>query len=160
MPRQSAGLIAYRRRNERLEFFLVHPGGPFWMNKDAGAWSIPKGEYAEDEDPLAAAEREFTEETGQVVSGDFLPLSPIKQKGGKRVVAWLIAADFDAAQIKSNVFTMQWPPRSGKLTSFPEVDRADWFAFEAACEKILESQKSLLVEANELLTNQRKVPGN
>jgi predicted NUDIX family NTP pyrophosphohydrolase len=147
MPKQSAGLLAYRRQGDRLEFFLVHPGGPFWQNKDLGAWSIPKGEFVEGEDPLEAARREFQEETGVVAPGPFKSLTPIKQRSGKTVYAWLTPADFDATRITSNTFTMEWPPRSGKLGEFPEVDRAEWLEVEAACEKILEAQRPLLIEA-------------
>jgi predicted NUDIX family NTP pyrophosphohydrolase len=148
MARQSAGLLAYRCTTGGTEFFLVHPGGPFWQNKDLGAWSIPKGEFSDDEDPLEAAKREFHEETGVAATGDFIPLKPIKQRGGKTVLAWLFVADFDASRITSNTFSMEWPPRSGKLKEFPEVDRAGWFTFEDAMEKILESQRPLLEEAN------------
>lgn len=147
MARQSAGLLLYRRRAGRLEVLLVHPGGPFWRNRDAGAWSIPKGEFGDDEDALAAARREFQEETGLVASGDFVPLSPVKQRGGKMVYAWLVECDLDASQIKSNTFSMEWPPKSGKLQEFAEVDRAEWFTLDVAMEKILEGQRPLLAEA-------------
>jgi predicted NUDIX family NTP pyrophosphohydrolase len=151
MAKQSAGLLLYRRRGEALEVFLVHPGGPFWQNKDEGAWSIPKGEFADDEDPLDAAKREFWEETGSSIDGDFRPLTPIKQRGGKVVRAWLVEADIDAVSVKSNTFSMEWPRGSGKMNSFPEVDRADWFTFDAARGKILESQCRLLDEAQSFL---------
>jgi predicted NUDIX family NTP pyrophosphohydrolase len=144
MPKQSAGLLIYRRRNDRTEVFLVHPGGPFWQNKDAGAWSIPKGEFAPGEDPLEVAQRELQEETGFRVAGPFLPLESIKQKGGKIVHAWAVGADFDSDQIQSNTFSMEWPPRSGKMREFPEVDRAAWFDFGTAAEKIIEAQQGLL----------------
>jgi predicted NUDIX family NTP pyrophosphohydrolase len=152
MPKQSAGLLAYRRQGDRVEFFLVHPGGPFWQKKDLGAWSIPKGEFADGEDPLEAARREFQEETGVIVPGPFTPLTPIKQRSGKTVYAWLSPADFDATRITSNTFTMEWPPRSGTLSEFPEVDRAEWLTLEAACERILEAQRPLLIEAGEILS--------
>ena len=133
----SAGLLLYRKRPGGLEVFLVHPGGPFWAKKDLGAWSIPKGEFSPDEDPLAAARREFTEETGFTVDGEFRPLAPIKQKGGKVVHAFAIEADVDAARVRSNTFTFQ-----GR--TYPEVDRAAWFTIEEAEKRILPSQLPLL----------------
>jgi predicted NUDIX family NTP pyrophosphohydrolase len=151
MARQSAGLLIYRRRPGRFEVFLVHPGGPLWRNKDLGAWSIPKGEFAAGDDPLAVAQREFHEETGLTILGDFKMLHPIRQRGGKTVHAWLVAGDFDAAKVKSHTFTMEWPPRSGKMHEFPEVDRGEWFTMDAARERILEAQRTLLDEAVSLL---------
>jgi predicted NUDIX family NTP pyrophosphohydrolase len=151
MARQSAGLLVYRHRENQVEFFLIHPGGPFWKNKDAGAWSIPKGEYAEGEDALDAAKREFLEETGNKIDGRFTPLTPIKQRGGKIVHAWLVEAEVDPTRVESNSFSMEWPPRSGRMQSFPEVDRADWFRPDAAKEKILASQLPLLDEAASIL---------
>jgi predicted NUDIX family NTP pyrophosphohydrolase len=151
MAKQSAGLLLYRRSGKDLEVFLVHPGGPFWQNKEEGAWSIPKGEFADDEDPLDAAKREVREETGSSIDGDFRPQAPIKQRGGKVVRAWLVEADIDAASVKSNTFSMEWPRGSGKMNSFPEVDRAEWFTFDAARGKILESQCRLLDEAQSFL---------
>jgi predicted NUDIX family NTP pyrophosphohydrolase len=133
----SAGLLLYRRTAAGLEVFLVHPGGPFWAKKDAGAWSIPKGEFAPDEDPLTAARREFTEETGFPIDGDFRPLQPIKQKGGKVVHAWAVEGDVDPSRIKSNTFTFH-----GR--EFPEIDRAAWFPLALAREKILAGQLPLL----------------
>src|ERR1700749_2222370 len=118
--KQSAGILLYRQASKQTEVFLVHPGGPFWMNKDAGAWSIPKGEFT-DEDPLAAARREFEEETGFSVDGKFIALPPLKQKSGKLVMAWALQKNIDASKIKSNEFEMEWPPRSGKLITIPEV---------------------------------------
>ncbi len=153
MPKQSAGLLIYRRRNDRTEVFLVHPGGPLWQNKDRGAWSIPKGEFTPPEDPLDAAQRELHEETGHQVNGPFLPLEPIKQNSGKIVHAWAVAADLDADQIQSNTFSMEWPPRSGKMQDFPEVDRAAWFDFDAAMEKIIEAQQGLLKQLSQILLN-------
>jgi predicted NUDIX family NTP pyrophosphohydrolase len=144
MPRQSAGLLIYRSRSGGVEVFLVHPGGPFWQNKDLGAWSIPKGEFTGDDDPLQSAQREFQEETGMTASGPFIPLRPVKQRGGKIVCAWLCEGDFDADQVASNNFTMEWPRGSGKLKQFPEVDRAQWFTLEEAREKMLASQLPLL----------------
>ena len=135
----SAGLLLYRRCTD-LEVFLVHPGGPFWTSKDAGAWSIPKGEFADGEDPLQAAKREFTEETGFTVSGEFRCLDPLKQPGGKIIYAWAIEADCDPAQIRSNLFSLEWPPKSGKMRQYPEVDRAGWFNLSEAGEKILPGQ--------------------
>ncbi|HEX3600040.1 MAG TPA: NUDIX domain-containing protein [Lacipirellulaceae bacterium] len=146
MPKQSAGLVVYRRLDEQLEIFLVHPGGPFWQNKDAGSWSIPKGEFTLPEDPLQAARRELLEETGFRVDGPFAPLQPIKQRGGKVVHAWAVAADFEASQFKSNSFTLEWPPKSGKVAEFPEVDRAEWFDFATAREKINAAQCELLMQ--------------
>jgi predicted NUDIX family NTP pyrophosphohydrolase len=142
--KNAAGLLLYRHRGELLEVFLVHPGGPFWAKKDAGAWSLPKGEIGEDEDPLQAAKREFTEETGFPIEGEFRPLEPIKQPGGKVVQAWAIEADCDPAQVRSNVFTMEWPPKSGRAQQFPEVDRAEWFAVAEARKRIIAAQINFL----------------
>jgi predicted NUDIX family NTP pyrophosphohydrolase len=147
MPgKKSAGLLLYRWRNRELEIFLVHPGGPFWARKDDGAWSIPKGEIAENEDPLKAAKREFFEETGFEADGNFIALTPVKQAGGKWVYAWAVEGDCEAGAIKSNIFLMEWPPRSGDKKEFPEVDRAGWFPLETAKQKILKGQVSLLEE--------------
>lgn len=142
--RHSAGLLAYRVRDGALEVFLVHPGGPFWKNKDAGAWSIPKGEFDAPEAPLAAARREFAEETGVALDGPFHALPPCRQKGGKIVHAFAVRAEVDAAAVRSNAFTMEWPPRSGRTQSFPEVDRAAWFAIEEAAVRINAGQRPLL----------------
>jgi predicted NUDIX family NTP pyrophosphohydrolase len=142
--KRSAGILMYRRGGAGLELLLVHPGGPFWKNKDLGAWSIPKGEYAEGEDPLAVAKREFEEETGARVAGDLLPLGEIVQAGGKAVTAFAVAGDFDPATLSSNTFDLEWPPRSGRKSTFPEVDRAQWFAPEEARSKILASQGELI----------------
>ena len=147
MPsKKSAGLLVYRVRNGDLEVFLVHPGGPFWAKKDEGAWSIPKGEIAEDEDPLKAAKRELLEETGFQIDGNFIALSPVKQAGGKWVYAWAVEGNCDAESIHSNTFSIEWPPRSGKRKEFPEVDRAAWFTIDQAKQKILKGQLSLLEE--------------
>ena len=154
MRRTSAGLLVYRRRNETVEVFLVHPGGPFWQNKDAGAWSVPKGEYQPEEDPLEAAKREFQEETGFTIEGAFHELQPVKQPGGKTVQAWTVEGDFDATKVRSNTFVMEWPRGSGKFDRFPEVDRADWFALEAAREKILAGQAPLLKQLEHLIATQ------
>jgi len=131
--------------------FLVHPGGPFWAKKDAGAWSIPKGEF-ETEQPLVAAMREFEEETGLKISGDFIELKPVKQKGGKIVYAWAVEADFDASDIQSNMFKLEWPPKSGVMRDYPEVDRAGWFDLETAKLKMLASQAGLIEQLQEFLS--------
>jgi predicted NUDIX family NTP pyrophosphohydrolase len=144
MAKRSAGILLYRRRSE-LEVLLVHPGGPFWARKDAGAWSIPKGEHDEGEDAQACAIREFTEETGSAPSpGELDDLGSIKQKGGKVVQAWALEGDLDAAGVRSNTFSMQWPPRSGRLQEFPEVDRAEWFPLSSARERINPAQAAFL----------------
>jgi predicted NUDIX family NTP pyrophosphohydrolase len=124
----------------------VHPGGPFWAKKDAGSWTIPKGEFQEDEEAFSAARREFREETGLEIEGEFIALQPIQQKGGKIVYAWAARADFDASLIQSNSFSMEWPPRSGRMQEFPEIDRGGWFPLEVAKEKILSGQAGLLEE--------------
>ncbi|HEX3430813.1 MAG TPA: NUDIX domain-containing protein [Rhizomicrobium sp.] len=149
--KHSAGLLLYRTRPQGPEFFLVHPGGPFWAKKDAGAWSIPKGLYEEGEQPLEAAKREFAEETGLGVDGDFVPLGEFRQPGGKIVSAWLVKGDCEARAMKSNLFTIEWPPRSGKFAEFPEVDRAGWFSSAEAMTKILAGQKPILERALETL---------
>lgn len=146
MPNKSAGLLMFRRSSGALEVFLVHPGGPFWVRKDAAAWSIPKGEYSPGEDPLDAAKREFHEETGFEAVGEMIELKVIKQPGGKLVRAWAFEGDCDARAIRSNLFSIEWPPRSGKTREFPEVDRAEWFGFEIAKGKILNGQLPLLEE--------------
>jgi predicted NUDIX family NTP pyrophosphohydrolase len=144
MARRSAGLLLFRTSDETLEVLLVHPGGPLWAKKDAGAWSIPKGEIGESEDPLETARREFAEETGQKVDGPVIELGEIRQKGGKTVQAWAMKGDLDPATIRSNTFTMQWPPRSGRMREFAEVDRAQWFTLEKAREKINPAQMAFL----------------
>lgn len=144
MPKRSAGMLMYRRTDARLEVLLVHPGGPFWAKRDLGAWSLPKGEYAAGEEPLAVAMREFEEETGARPSGDFLPLGESVQPGRKIVTAWAVEGDFDVGALKSNLFEMEWPPKSGRKTSFPEVDRAEWFSIEDARKKILRGQGAFL----------------
>lgn len=146
MPKQSAGILLYRNINNELQVFLVHPGGPFFKNKDAGAWSIPKGEFLDDENPLLAAKREFLEETGQAIDGDFIKLSPIKLKSGKTVHAWAVEGDIDHETIISNLFEIEWPPRSGKKASFPEVDRAGWFTVGEAVVKVNAAQVVLIEE--------------
>jgi predicted NUDIX family NTP pyrophosphohydrolase len=144
MPKQSAGLLLYRRKNQTLEVFLVHPGGPFWAKKDQGAWSIPKGEYSAPEEPLAAARREFQEETGFAIEGDFVGLGTIRQAGGKLVSAWALEGDCDPAALISNLTQIEWPPRSGKIIEIPEVDRGAWFSLQEARDRLLQSQTTFL----------------
>lgn len=151
MPKCSAGILLYRFRDKTLQVFLVHPGGPFWAKKDTGAWSIPKGEFTSGEDPLLAAKREFQEETGQEPKGKLLPLTPIKQRSGKIIQVWSLEGDLDPTTIKSNTFTMEWPPRSGRQQEFPEIDRAAWFTLEQAREKIVPGQVGFLKELEVLL---------
>ena len=151
MAGQSAGILVYRRNKKTIEFFLVHPGGPFWAKKDLGAWSIPKGEYHPDEDALSAAQREFEEETGQKIGGKFIALTPIKQKAGKIVNAWLVEGTVDVNAIRSNSFEMEWPPKSGQKQSFPEVDKGGWFDAATAKEKINANQAGLIDEAMKLI---------
>lgn len=146
MQKKSAGIILYRFANNILEIFLVHPGGPFWKNKDLGTWSIPKGEFTEPEQPLAAAKREFEEETGTILTGNFLPLTPIKQKAGKIVYAWAVEGNIDAEKITCNTFEIEWPPRSGKMQSFAEVDKAGWFTIDEARKKIIAGQSIFIDE--------------
>lgn len=152
--KKTAGLLLYRIRDSALEVFLVHPGGPFWAKKDDGAWSIPKGEFTEDEAPLSAAKREFQEETGFSVEGNFIALKPLKQRSGKLVYAWALESDCDAAAVKSNLFSMEWPPRSGKRQEYPEVDRGGWFALEVAKRKIMPGQIGLLDELQQMVNSQ------
>lgn len=142
----SAGLLMYRVREGTLEVFLIHPGGPYWANKDEGAWSIPKGEYRLGEDPLEAAKREFAEETGFLATGTFMPLNSIKQPSGKVISAWAFEGYCDPRAIKSNTFTMEWPPRSGEQQSFPEVDRGEWFTIPVAKHKVNPGQIGFLDE--------------
>jgi len=143
--RKSAGLLLFRRAGDALEVLLVHPGGPFWAKRDLGAWSIPKGECEDGEDPRAAAWREFGEELGTPApDGRALELGEIRQKAGKTVLAWAVAGDLDADRITSNTFEMEWPPRSGRTQSFPEVDRAGWFGLAEARERINPAQVELL----------------
>jgi predicted NUDIX family NTP pyrophosphohydrolase len=144
MPQRSAGILLYRRGDNGLEVLLVHPGGPFWAKKDFGAWSIPKGEHSAAEDPLSVAVREFEEETGPRPQGDFQALGELLQPSRKIVSAWAVEGDFDPAILKSNTFDLEWPPRSGRKASFPEVDRAGWFSIEEARRKILAGQKEFL----------------
>jgi predicted NUDIX family NTP pyrophosphohydrolase len=144
MTIRSAGILMYRRSGASLELLLVHPGGPFWAKKDLGAWSIPKGEYAAGEDAFSAALREFAEETGVTPGGDFVPLGEIVQKSRKIVTAWGVEGDIDVAQLKSNTFELEWPPKSGRKAVFPEVDRAAWFATAEAQRRILAGQSEFI----------------
>jgi predicted NUDIX family NTP pyrophosphohydrolase len=144
MPKRSAGILMFRRPREKLELLLVHPGGPFWAKKDLGAWSIPKGEYAEGEDARAVALREFAEETGARPRGALLPLGEVVQPGRKRVTAWAVQGDFDPSRLSSNLFELEWPPKSGRKSSFPEVDRAEWFPAEEARRRILPGQREFI----------------
>jgi predicted NUDIX family NTP pyrophosphohydrolase len=152
MAKRSAGLLMYRRAiSGEVEVLLVHPGGPFWAKKDKGAWSISKGEYADGELPLDAAKREFEEETGFSTQGEFLELGQVQQSGGKVVSAWAFEGDCDPAKLVSNRFSMEWPPRSGRMIEFPEVDRGGWFAIHDAKEQILKSQAPFLDRLQQLL---------
>jgi predicted NUDIX family NTP pyrophosphohydrolase len=146
MPKQSAGILLYRKIDSLLQVFLVHPGGPFFKNKDAGAWSIPKGEFLDDEDALDAARREFFEETGQQIDGSFTKLEPVNLKSRKIIHAWVVEGDINHETVSSNVFELEWPPKSGKKQSFPEIDRAGWFDLETARLKINEGQVALIGE--------------
>jgi predicted NUDIX family NTP pyrophosphohydrolase len=152
MPRvQSAGVLVYRTRNGALEVLLVHPGGPFWQRKDDGAWSIPKGEFSEDESSEAAARREFTEETGATLPVHLIALTPIAQSRGKVIHPFAVEADVDADAVRSNAFTLEWPPRSGVMREFPEIDRAAWYSFADAQRKIIAGQRPILTELAERL---------
>ncbi len=142
--KRSAGLLLYRRKAKDFEVFLVHPGGPFWRNKDDGAWTVPKGLIEPGEDPLAAARREFSEETGFAPNGDFVELGTFKQPGGKHVLVWAVEGDCNPAKLISNEFEMEWPPRSGKRQRFPEVDRGGWFGIDDARGKMLIGQRPML----------------
>jgi len=142
--KQSAGILLYRNINSVLEVFLVHPGGPFFKNKDEGSWSIPKGEFLDNEEALTAAKREFEEETGQVIDGDFVSLGSIKQKSGKTVYAWAVEGDINHETILSNTCEIEWPPRTGKKITIPEIDRAAWFGVDEAKRKINPAQAELI----------------
>ena len=144
MPEQSAGILLYRLTRPEPEVLLVHPGGPFWAKKDDGAWSMPKGLFEPGEEPLAAARREFAEETGHTPSGDFVALGSFRQASGKTIVAYAVAGDFDLTEFRSNSFEMEWPPRSGRLRSFPEVDRAGWFTLGQARHKLNKGQVAII----------------
>lgn len=145
MSRRSAGILLYRHTQAGgIEVLLVHPGGPYWVNKDAGAWGIPKGGYEDGEDALTAALREFEEETGRRLTGEPVPLGSFRQSSAKTVEAWAVEGDFDPDQLRSNAFSMQWPPRSGQMQEFPEIDRAMWFTPEAAVAKMHKGQRAIL----------------
>ena len=151
MPaKKSAGLLLFREI-DGLEVLLVHMGGPYWKKKDLGSWSIPKGEFSDDEDPLSAAKREFEEETGTAVDGDFIPLEPLKQSGGKVIYAWALRSDFDCSTLKSNSFSMEWPPKSGKQQEFPEIDQAAWFTVAIAKQKILLGQAPFIEQLETIM---------
>ncbi|GGB86005.1 NUDIX domain-containing protein [Dyadobacter sediminis] len=154
MARQSAGILLYRISKE-TEVLLIHPGGPFFIKKDLGSWSIPKGEYTMDEEPLAAARREFQEETGFEINGNFIPLQPVRQKGGKVIQAWAVEGNLDADAVVSNTFVLNWPPGSRNFKTYPEVDRAEWFGLDAAQAKINERQAAFIDELESLLLNNR-----
>jgi predicted NUDIX family NTP pyrophosphohydrolase len=152
MPKKSAGLLLFREVSGHLEVLLVHPGGPFWAKKDEGAWSIPKGEFEDDEEPLAAAKREFEEETGhELPDVEMIPLEPLRQPSGKLVYAWAVKHDFDPAGLKSNTFSIEWPPKSGRYQEFPEIDRAEWFTIKEAQHKILKGQAPFLDQLRQKL---------
>jgi len=157
MPKKSAGILWYHVKNDVLQVFLVHPGGPFWRNKNAGTWSIPKGEFQEGEDPLQAAKREMQEETGidpdieGLRSSEFLQLSPVRQKSGKIIYAWAAQGDFDTSQLTSNTFELEWPPKSGKKGTFPEVDKGEWLTIEEAKKRILAYQLPLIIQLEEII---------
>jgi predicted NUDIX family NTP pyrophosphohydrolase len=159
MPKISAGLLLYRLRNGQFEVLLVHPGGPFWRKKDEGAWSLPKGEVGSGEDPLGAARREVQEETGFTAGEPFRPLHPVRQKSGKWVHAWACEGDCDTAALKSNTFSMEWPPKSGRQQEFPEVDRAEFFTVPQARQKISPHQLPLLDELAGLLEGNASTDG-
>ena len=150
--KRSAGILLYRHHAEEVEVLLAHPGGPFWARKDAGAWTIPKGEIGESEDALAAARRELAEETGLEAQGELIALAPVRLRSGKTVHAWAAAGDCDPATIRSNTFPMEWPPKSGRQQDFPEIDRAAWFTLPEAREKILPGLVPLLVELEAALS--------
>jgi predicted NUDIX family NTP pyrophosphohydrolase len=145
MVKRSAGLLMYRRQQDEVEVFLVHPGGPYWASKDQGVWTIPKGEYEDDEEPFAAAKREFFEETGFTAQGEFLSLGEVRQKSGKLVTAWAFAGDCDPAQLQSNTCEIEWPPKSGKRLQIPEIDRGRWFTVDDARRYIRQELDELLL---------------
>jgi predicted NUDIX family NTP pyrophosphohydrolase len=160
MPKQSAGLLLYRHGKHGLQVFLVHPGGPFWSSRDLGAWSIPKGQYTDSEDPLAAARREFQEETGFTVDGEFVELGTIRQIGGKVVSAWALEGDCNPADLRSNLCQIKWPPRSGRMIDVPEVDRGEWFSLAEAHERILASQRPILDRLAEKFGKKSSAPAD
>jgi predicted NUDIX family NTP pyrophosphohydrolase len=151
MAKRSAGLLMYRNRQDETEVFLVHPGGPYWANKDQGAWTIPKGEYDDEEEPFAAARREFFEETGFTADGEFLSLGEVRQKSGKLVTAWAFVGDCDPAQLKSNTCEIEWPPKSGTRLQIPEIDRGGWFTMNDARRYIRAELDELLLRLSSLI---------
>lgn len=151
MAKLSAGILVFRRPTSDVEVFLVHPGGPFWEKKDVGAWSLPKGEYTQGEDPFSVAKREFEEETSLKIDGNFIALGDIRQPSGKVITAWAVEGEADPTRVKSNLFTMEWPPKSEQTQSFPEVDRAGWFVLSDARAKILKGQVGFLDRLQEKL---------
>jgi predicted NUDIX family NTP pyrophosphohydrolase len=158
MSKKSAGILLYRIVSGNLELFLVHPGGPFWAKKDEGAWSLPKGEFEEGENPLGAARREFEEETGFPAAGRAIPLEPLRQPGGKVVHAWAMEGDIDPAEMKSNTFSLEWPPKSGKRQQFPEIDRGEWFTVNDALRKMVKGQAGFIDQLQKLLYNDAGAP--
>ena len=158
MGKTSAGILMYRRRDRDVEVLIVHPGGPFWKNKDAGAWSIPKGEFLPGQDPLKTAKREFKEELGKAAVGKFVELRPVFQAGGKVVYAWAVEGDLDAANITSNEFELEGPPKSGRFARFPEVDRAEWVDVTTAREKLIHAQTGFVDQLEEILAP--KIPND
>lgn len=157
MTKKSAGILLYRVKNNLPQVLLAHPGGPFYTKKDLGAWTIPKGEFTEEEDPLEAAKREFKEETGMdVPDNEFIALSPIKQKSGKVVYAWMVKGDLDPTKIISNTFELEWPPKSGIKKQFPEIDKAEWFSIKEAKEKIIPAQTDLLDQLEKILKEKKE----
>jgi predicted NUDIX family NTP pyrophosphohydrolase len=151
MSKKSAGLLLYREISGHLEVLLVHPGGPFWAKRDEGAWSIPKGEFEDNEDPFSAAKREFAEETSFSPDGEAIALQPVRQSSGKLIYAWAMRHDLDPAQFRSNTFSMEWPPKSGRYQEFPEIDRAAWITIEAARHKIVKGQAPFLDQLEHML---------
>jgi predicted NUDIX family NTP pyrophosphohydrolase len=151
MAKRSAGLLMYRRKQDEIEVFLVHPGGPYWTNKDLRAWTIPKGEYDDEEEPFAAAQREFFEETGFTADGEFLSLGEVRQKSGKLVTAWAFLGDCDPTQLKSNTCEIEWPPKSGKRLQIPEIDCGQWFTMDEARRYIRAELNELLLRLNSLI---------
>lgn len=144
--KKSAGILLYKNIKSEIYFFIAHPGGPFWKNKDEGSWSIPKGEFTDEEEPLNAAIREFHEETGILLEGDFTELNPVKLKSGKKIFAWALEKDVDASSIVSNEFPLEWPPRSGKFITIPEIDKCGWFTEKEAIEKLNVAQGDFIKE--------------
>jgi predicted NUDIX family NTP pyrophosphohydrolase len=152
MPKTSAGILVYKNIKDAIVILLVHPGGPFWAKKDLNSWSVPKGEFNEPEDPFEAAKREFSEETGYFLpDGEFIRLETVKQPGGKIVHTWAVKGDLDVSELKSNQFSMEWPPKSGKFKEFPEIDRAEWFTVETAKMKIVKGQIPILENLEKLI---------